>query len=66
MIDRNKYLILIFICLFPFLAKAQEKEKDKDLPKGNESFDEKNMMMPKQNTEFQNLKIRKNLLRLTI
>lgn len=41
MIDRNKYLILIFICLFPFLAKAQEKEKDKDLPKGNESFAEK-------------------------
>ncbi|WP_309614177.1 tetratricopeptide repeat protein [Flavobacterium sp.] len=41
MIDRNKYLILIFICLFSFFAKAQEKEKDKDLPKGNDSFAEK-------------------------
>ena len=41
MIDRNKYLILIFLCLFPFLAKAQKKEKDTDLPKGNDSFVEK-------------------------
>lgn len=41
MIDRKIYLILTSILLIPFLAKAQEKEKDKDLPKGNGSFVEK-------------------------
>lgn len=38
MIDRNKYVTLIFIFLISFLAKAQDKEKDKNLPKGNDSF----------------------------
>lgn len=41
MIDRNKYVTLIFIFLISFLAKAQDKEKDKNLPKGNDSFAEK-------------------------
>ena len=41
MIDRKKYLLLTTILLISFLAKAQEKEKDKDLPKGNDSFAEK-------------------------
>jgi tetratricopeptide (TPR) repeat protein len=41
MIDRKKYLILTSILLISFLAKAQEKEKDKNLPKGNDSFAEK-------------------------
>lgn len=41
MIDRNKYLMLIFLFLCSFLVKAQEKEKDKNLPKGNVSFEEK-------------------------
>ena len=41
MIDRNKYLTLIFLLLCSFLAKAQDKEKDRELPKGNDSFAEK-------------------------
>ncbi|TBX71146.1 tetratricopeptide repeat protein [Flavobacterium silvisoli] len=41
MIARNKYLTLIFLLLFSFLAKAQKKEVDTDLPKGNEAFTEK-------------------------
>jgi tetratricopeptide (TPR) repeat protein len=41
MIDRKKYLILISILLISFFAEAQEKEKDKNLPKGNDSFAEK-------------------------
>jgi hypothetical protein len=38
MIDRKKYLILTSILLISFFAKAQEKEKDNHLPKGNDSF----------------------------
>lgn len=34
-------VILYSLMLISFLAKAQEKEKDKDMPKGNESFSEK-------------------------
>jgi tetratricopeptide (TPR) repeat protein len=41
MIDRKKYLILTSILLISFLAKAQDKEKDKNLPQGNDSFAEK-------------------------
>ncbi|WP_293875503.1 tetratricopeptide repeat protein [Flavobacterium sp.] len=41
MIDRNKYATLIFIVLCSFLAKAQDKEKDNHLPKGNDFFVEK-------------------------
>jgi hypothetical protein len=41
MIDRKRYLILTSIFLISFLAKAQEKEKDNHLPKGNDSFAEK-------------------------
>ncbi len=41
MIDRNKYLTLIFFFLFSFLAKAQNKEKDAHLPEGNDAFTEK-------------------------
>ncbi len=40
MIDRNKYWIL-FICLFSFLARGQQKETDNNLPKGNDSFSDK-------------------------
>lgn len=40
MIDRNKYWIL-FICLFSLLVRGQQKEKDINLPKGNDSFSEK-------------------------
>lgn len=36
-----KKLLLYSLILISFLAKAQEKEKDKDLPKGNDSFAEK-------------------------
>jgi tetratricopeptide (TPR) repeat protein len=41
MIDSTKYLILPFLLLFSFLAKAQKNEKDTDLPRGNEAFIEK-------------------------
>ena len=34
-------IFLYSLILISFLAKAQEKEKDKDLPKGNDSFAEK-------------------------
>ena len=37
-----KKLLLYSMILISFLAKAQEKEKDNDLPKGNDSFAEKN------------------------
>ena len=36
-----KKILLYSLILISFLAKAQEKEKDKDLPKGNDSFVEK-------------------------
>jgi len=36
-----KKLLLYSFILISFLAKAQEKEKDKNLPKGNEAFVEK-------------------------
>lgn len=36
-----KKIILFTIILFSFFAKAQKKEKDKTLPKGNEAFAEK-------------------------
>ena len=36
-----KKLLLYSLILISFLAKAQDKEKDKDLPKGNDSFAEK-------------------------
>lgn len=37
-----KKLLLYSLILISFLAKAQEKEKDNHLPKGNDSFVEKN------------------------
>ncbi len=36
-----KKLLLYSLMLIPFLVHPQEKEKDKDLPKGNDSFIEK-------------------------
>lgn len=36
-----KKIVLYSLILISFLAKAQEKEKDKNLPKGNDSFAEK-------------------------
>lgn len=36
-----KKLLLYSLMLISFLAQAQDKEKDKDLPKGNDSFVEK-------------------------
>lgn len=36
-----KKIVLYSLLLISFLAKAQEKEKDSDLPKGNDSFVEK-------------------------
>jgi hypothetical protein len=57
-------LFLYSLVLISFLAKAQKKEKDTDLPKGNDAFVEKNTAMPKQNTEFRSLKTRKNRLLL--
>ena len=36
-----KKIVLYSLILISFLAKAQEKEKDKNLPKGNNSFAEK-------------------------
>lgn len=41
MIDRNTYWIMIFSVLCSLLVKAQDKEKDLHLPKGNNSFIEK-------------------------
>ena len=36
-----KNILLYSLILISFLAKAQEKKKDKNLPKGNDSFVEK-------------------------
>lgn len=42
MINKTKYLILAFLLSVSFLANAQKKkEKDTDLPKGNDAFLEK-------------------------
>jgi hypothetical protein len=37
-----KRILIYSLLLIPFFAKAQGKEKDTNLPKGNDSFVEKN------------------------